>query len=364
MDYFEPGTVLKVDGVDAQVIGYIVYKNPDDCDKSWVDYRLISEGKELWLSWDDEYQEYSISWPTYLEDGRIDGKWHKVDEGRQIVIFCEGNIDVEIGDTATFIEYEDSTEEETLSIEMWSDGTEISEGCYLDQKEIEYQGVKEIYMHLKVKWWNYLVLALFPMILLGIFGIITFLNRPPTIQEYLRSESIFYNYVTSVTGNNNHKANIYEYDRSYEDKNLDEVAKDIIQGIRGNTELVTANHPSMKDGSISILTKKEYCLLYYPKDKKKTVYIQVSNRKYNYTSDNDLYQGQKSTNNWYHSHYYSSAFSADAVKWRNYPSAYKMYHGPIIQDLGNGYYDTYAQNVRNSSIGSRDSDEGGIGRGK
>lgn len=40
MNLFEIGTVLNVDGMQAQVIGYIIYKNPADSNKLWVDYRL------------------------------------------------------------------------------------------------------------------------------------------------------------------------------------------------------------------------------------------------------------------------------------------------------------------------------------
>lgn len=366
MNLFEIGTILNVDGMQAQVIGYIIYKNPADSNKLWVDYRLISDEGEFWLSWDEEYQEYSISWPSSLDGGMIDSKWHKVDEGTQVVLSSFGDVDVDIGETANFVEYEDETEEETLSLEIWEDGTEVSEGCYLDRNEIEFIGVKKVKKSKKISTWIFLLLFIIvvPQVLSVAMDLVySIFERPVTIEQHI-SSSTFYEYITSVTGNENQKANVYRY-KNFSDQLLtDVVARDIIDGIEGKTELVTENAGNVEDGSISIVTKKEYCLIYYPQEKEKAVYVQVSDRKYNYSSDNDPYHARKSTNSWYHRHYYSSAFPKDSSKWKSIPSSYNMYDGPIMQDLGNGYYDMYASSVRRSSLGSRSSDGGGFSGGK
>lgn len=363
MSFFEIGSILKIDDIEFQVIGYVVYNNLNDPGKIWTEYRLVSDEGELWLSWDDEYQEYSISGPTTLDGGMIDSKWHKVDEGQQTVLSYAGDVDVDIGERASFVEYEDDTEEEILSLEIWEDGTEVSEGYYLDKNEIEWIGVKKVKKNKKVLYWI-VMLLLISFLVPNMFGLVLSLfDRPPTIQQYVKDSS-FYEYVTSVTGNENQKANVYRYNDFSDRQMTDIVARNIIEGIEGNTESVTENNQENSDGSISILTKKEYCLVYYPEEKERIVYIQVSDRKYNYSSDHEPYHARKATSLWYRQHYYSSAFQTDSGKWKSIPSSYTMYDGPIMQDLGNGYYDMYASSVRSSSIGRRDSDGGGISSGK
>lgn len=363
MKLFEIGSVLKIEDIELQVIGYIVYSNSNDPGKIWTEYRLMWDEGELWLSWDDEYQEYSISASTTLDDGMIDSKWHKVDAGRQTVLSYAGDVDVDVGESASFVEYEDDSEEEILSLEIWEDGTEISEGSYVDQDEIEFIGVKKVKKNKRAIYWFVTLLVISFLVPSVIELIFDLFDRPPTIQKYV-NESSFYEYVTSVTGNEKQKANVYQYNNISDQQMTDIVARNIIEGIEGNTESVTENNQTDSDGSISILTKKEYCLVYYPDEKEKIVYIQVSDRKYNYSSDREPYHARKVTSLWYRQHYYSSAFQSDFGKWKRIPSSYTMYDGPIMQDLGNGYYDMYASSVRNSSIGRRNSDGGGLFGGK
>ena len=137
-----------------------------------------------------------------------------------------------------------------------------------------------------------------------------------------------------------------------------DVAKDIINGIEGQTQSVT-QEDDMADATIAIVTDKEYCLIYHPEDDASLVYVQISNRKYNYASDNSPYKSSSSTTRWYRSHYYSSSYSSDSSTYKSTPSAYSSYGGDTIHDIGNGYYDSYSSSVRQSSINSRKSSSGG-----
>ena len=95
---------------------------------------------ECWLSCDEVYNEYSISWPANYIRGQIGPEWHKVDEGTQIVQKYGGDVDVDPGERASFVEYEDANEDNTLSVKMWSDGAEDSTGSYIEKTDIFVMG--------------------------------------------------------------------------------------------------------------------------------------------------------------------------------------------------------------------------------
>lgn len=367
---FKLGSRLKVDDMDCQVIGYIVYRNRDDYDREWTEYRLKTDEGEHWLSWDDVYGEYSLSWPSRLESGnKIPDKWKKVDEGTQQVVSCGGDVDAEVGESAPFAEFEDETEEEILSLEMWEDGTEVSEGYYLDREDVEFIG-EGILASRGMEKIRFLVLTLF--IVLGLlsefeeeFDLLSGLKSSPIgISSYITQNPDKYEYVTSITGNEGNKANVYQYkDAEHPSPTTDLAVQELLLGIGGETEVVTENEDST-DGSISILTKDEYALVYYPEGMGLRVFVQVSDRKYNYTSDQRPYRSRSSTYSWYRRHYYSAGYGVDSVRWSSTPSAYSTYDGPIVKDLGNGYFDVYSNSIRQSGVRRRSSDGGGLSGGK
>lgn len=363
--FYRVGTQLSINGMNGKVIGYITYENPNDGNKAWTEYRLETNGGECWLSCDDVYQEYSISWPANDVKGRIGPEWHKVDEGTQVVQASGGNVDVDTGERASFVEYEDAAEEHTLSVEVWSDGTEFSKGEYIEQSSIIEKGYEAPAS--SARGTNRVVKMIFLIIIFNIiFGMISSLGSffsvfggGSRISKYLKSSSR-YHYETTITGNEKQQATVYRY---YTASSTDDVAKNIIQGINGNTESVTQKD-DMADEEIGILTKKEYCLVYHPESEEDVVYVQISDRKYNYTSNNSPYRSSSATTSWYRSHYYSSGYHADTSSYKNTPSAYSMYDGSIIHNIGNGYFDTYSSSIKQSSINSRSSSGGGISSGK
>ncbi len=357
------GSILKINGQDARVIGLIRYKNTKDGNKTWVEYRLRTKDGERWLSMDDYYKEYSISRAANNVRGKIGPEWHEVDKGHQVVVACSGDVDVENGDAADFIEFEDASEDNILSTEIWDDGTEYSRGEYIELEDIKvvgYEAPKAIGGA-----------GIFGSTIAFISVIITFITilvitlsgtgvGNKSISKYLKEDTRF-SYVTSITGNENQKADVY--------KNImpiattDDTARDIIEGIDGNTESVTQKDEE-HDGDIAIVTKKEYCLIYHPEDKPDEIFIQVSDRKYNYTSDNSPYKSSGITTHWYRSHYYSSSYAKDSSSFSKMPSAYKTYSGDTIHNIGNGYFDSYSSSVRQSSINARNSSGGGLSGGK
>ncbi len=366
-EYFV-GSTIKADGDLYNIIGKITYRNNND-GKTWDEYRLQSvqySGEERWLSVDNYYKEYSLSRVNPQADTL---GYHRVDGGIEVVVAVSGSVDVEVGDTASFEEYEDSEEEKIVSIEYWDDGTEYSTGYYLDPWEFGAEG--ENTTAYRAKSGKGIGVLFFALIWLGmiigptLFG---FLGSNKKIEKYIKKSSN-YKYVTSITGNDKQKANVYEYvysqaivsDNLITDGQIDLVAKDIIDGIDGNTESVQQNNED-DDLSIAILTKKEYCIIYRGEDDK--IYVQVSPRKYVYTSDKEPYHARRGTHRYYRRFYYSTGYSSDSSTYSGSPSSYSGYSdGTISYDSGNEF-NSYSGTVRQQSVNSRSSDGGGLSSGK
>lgn len=361
--FYRVGTLLNIKGRPGKVIGYIQYENPQDSNKAWTEYRIKTSDGEAWLSCDEIYDEYSISWPANNVSGRIGPEWHKVDEGKQVVRRAEGDVDVDPGESAHFMEYEDVSEEHTLSVEVWEDGSEFSRGEYIEKSDIVETGYEQPSTEDgNSSIWSGLVTAgifciAFFVALTGNGGLSLGINK--NISKYLEG-SEKYVFETSLSGNENQKATVYAYHTL---ATTDDVAKDIIQGIAGYTESVTQKDDK-NNQEIAILTKKEYCLVYHPENEEQEVYVQVSGRKYNYTSDNAPYRISDAGTLWYRNHYYSSGYPSDSSSYKGTPSAYSMYNGTTIHNIGNGYFDSYSSSIRQSSINSRRSSNGGLSSGK
>ena len=275
-----------------------------------------------------------------------------------------GDVDVDPGESAHFVEYEDASEEHTLSVEVWEDGSEFSRGEYIEKSDIVETGYEEHSAGNGISAnQGVLVMACIFCIccFVALIGnhVSSYLGVNKNISKYLES-SEKYVFETSLSGNENQKATVYVY---HTPATTDDVARDIIQGIAGYTESVTQKDDK-NNQEIAILTNQEYCLVYHPENEEQKVYIQVSGRKYNYTSDNAPYRISRAGTSWYRSHYYSSGYSSDSSTYKGTPSAYSMYNGTTIHNIGNGYFDSYSSSIRQSSINSRQSSNGGLSSGK
>lgn len=354
--------LLKVDGDVYRVVGYITYRNRSD-GAVWNEYRLfaVQGGNEKWLSMDDRYSEYSISEMT--RDRNI-GAYHQVDQGTQEVISARGDVDVDIGETATFIEYEDSTEEKILSIEMWEDGTEYSRGYYLDLDEIQYMGSANMSTSefssstgaakKSGKLTGIIIVAVMLVFFIGPMITNAMGNMTPKIASYLKKTAGF-TYVTSITGSQRQKADVYK--SSYD---VDTTVKMIIDAIDGKTEHVQQNTED-GDTSVGILTKKEYCLVYTSED---GVLVQVSSRKYAYYNDSAPYHSTSNTHRYYRRFYRSTGYVIDSSDYSGSSSPYDSYSDTTINTSGSDTYNTYSGSVRQASVNSRTSSGGGTSSGK
>lgn len=353
---YQVGDILRIDGELYKVLGKIQYRNTED-NCRWMEYRLkkLEGGDEFWLSVDEAYDEFSLS--HAVKHTPLDG-YHQVDSGTEEVLAVWGRVDVSVGDKAPFTEYEDETEEKIISEENWDDGKEVSVGFYLDWNEISVEKDPEIQKTAKKEKKpaiGKIFLILFGLIL-GIALISTLFGKKNSVSDYLKNHPEAYTYVTSITGNDKEKADVY---RSSE--TMDLTAKDILEGIKGQTDDVQQNTED-GDESIAILTDEEYCLIYTSEDNE--VLVQISSRKYAYTSDQTPYHARVHTHHYYRSYYYTRGYYNDSQRFRSTSSSYKNYDGGTVDSNFSDPYDNYSSSIRQSSVGSRTSSGGGLSSGK
>ena len=363
------GDVLRINGSEFNVIGKITYRNTVD-GKCWDEYRLISVvGKsEAWLSVDDVYKEYSLSY--VVMSANLNG-FHEVDRGVEVVVSARGNVDVDGGDTATFSEFEDQAEERIISQEIWDDGAEYSEGFYIDPQDIVFvkNDPKVTFFSGRsssggaVTKGKTIGTVIMVLLIIGVFSlpiavpVISSLMYNKSISSYL-NESGKYTYSTSITGKESQKADVYE---AMAGESVDSVTRDIIDGIKGKTDYVQEDSEDV-GASVAILTADEYCMIYLSSDGK--VLVQVSNRKYAYTSDKDLYHGTSRSRRYYRRFYYSNGYNSDSSRYSGYSSPYSSFSDSTISYNSGDTYNSYSSSIRQSSIFSRSSSGGGISSGK
>lgn len=353
---FNVGELIFINNEVYDIKGKILYVNKsDNC--YWHEYKIISRKTNLekWLSVDETYNEYSIS--MMVRNNISISNYHLVDEGTLEVVNSWGNVDVDCGETAKFYEYEDSSEENIISIEEWSDGRETSKGYYLDSYEIQrvngYSNKSSLNRYNKT--FNPIIRFISVFAILGvIMFFVSLIFSPKTIAKHLKNDSSF-SYVTSITGSKNQKADVYKSLLS-----LDLTAKNIISGIDGKTESVQQNTED-GDTSIAILTKKEYCLVYTSEDQE--VLVQISKRKYTYLSDNTPYRASSYTNRYYRRYYYTKAFETDKKDYGG-TSSYSSFDDTTVGYDGNDTYNSYSSSIRQYSVKSRSSSGGGVSSGK
>ena len=362
------GERIKVDGDYYNVVGKITYRNKID-GNAWDEYRLMAvnyANTERWLAVDNIFQEYSLS---KVNPQASTFGYHVVDSGVAQVVAVAGDVDVEVGEQADFEEYEDSTEEKIISVEHWVDGVEVTSGYYLDPWEFGREG-ENVRSSGKgnQKAVGIGVIAFVLIWCLGFIGpfISGIFSGNKKIESYLKKSSL-YEYASSITGEDKQRANIYRYVTTTEinDDNeadfLMHVAKSIIDNVNGNSDAIQQNDEK-DDKTVAILTKKEYCIIYRGEDD--NVYVQVSSRKYAYTSDRDPYRSRRRTRRYYRRFYYSLGYNQDSSSYSSSRSAYSNYSDGTIEYNSGNDLNSYSNSVRQSSAGSRSSDGGGLSSGK
>ncbi len=373
---FAVGSKIIADGDIYEVRGRILLKNREDgC--TWNEYRLFSTQfqAERWLSVDEVYGEYSLSKAAWQIST---AGYHKVDSGAAEVVQVWGDADAEVGNTVTFTEYEDATEEKIISEEYWDGEKETSTGYYLDAHEFgpyndtggmdTYTGFDNDasggYTSNPSSPKNYknittaiIICILMFNIIIPVLGNISGSFGSSKIKKNIE-KSGYFTYVTSMTGTNN-STNAEVYKSS---QDLDTTVRWIINSINGNTQNVQQNTED-GDNSVAILTSKEYCLVY--ESEENDVLVQVSSRKYAYANDDAPYRCRNRTHRYYRRFYFSTGYYADTSSYgRKYSSPYSSFTDSSISSSSADIYDNYSSSVRQSSVNTRTSSGGGLSSGK
>lgn len=381
--YLEVNQEVKVDGVNYIVEGWIEFSaQSDGC--SWCEYKLKSkQGKGYkWLSIDENYDEYAIyemtQNRTLLDEATLSKDGYKqVDSDKAKVLDCSGNVDVARGDYVRFKEYEDQTEEKIRAMECWDDETEYATGYYLDADEIipvsdyAYNGYQSAGNRInqagnrsgkgnstiKSRMQSGLG-AKGIIILIVLFGLITsMLNglSTTTISKYLEKSSSF-TYVTSITSDINvsEKADVYKTTLS-----VQSAAEDILKQV---AKKVTNVDEDSEGGTVTILTSKEYALVYTSEDNE--TLVQVSSRGYTYSSRNTPYHANTHVSNYYRRYYYTKGYESDSKRYKNATSGYEDYEGGAVEVSTSSHYKDYTNTIKQQSTASRSSSGGGTSSGK
>lgn len=353
---------LKIERDEYRVIGGIEFHNRSDGSR-WTEYCLqeISSNQTRWLSVDNIYEEYALYRPctnsSEFEEMKIQRSgYREADSGTAAVTSCFGSVDTKSGDTVSYREYEDSTEELIMAVEQWEDETDYSKGYYLDLDEIVLLGGGTAgggasgFFNRK----NIIIAAVVLAVLGG--GSWFFMQSgKKTIHKYLKDNAAF-TYQTSITSdlNSKEKADVFSTVMT-----VDETVKDIIQAIDGKTEDVQKNG---EDDSVAILTNDEYCLVYTSTDQR--TMAQISSRAYVYQSTNTPYHATSNTHSYYRRFYYSRGFFSDKNRFKRSASGFENYSDGMVESNPGDPYKSYSNSVRQSSINSRKSSGGGISSGK
>ncbi len=366
--------IIVINHQEYLVAGFIKYQNNYSNGHTcfWYDYKLklVEDAfKEAWMSiTKGEENEFCLSYMTNDNVPPFDSKL--IEEGEQVVLECSGDVDVEVGDRAYFKEYEDEEGDNSFSIESWNDEVEYSVGVYYDADEATPQNSNSYASFQsnpkeqpkKSSKKGCLIAAIIGIVAL-FFGWCGSENKTP-LHDYIKASPVF-SHVAQI-GKEDKKADVYKSDYT-----IDQTAKFLIAAIDGNSIDVTQNTDSL-DNSIGFITDNEYCLIYNPEEDSTKVLVQISDREFACSSEEEPYHASHHTRHFYHCHYYSFGFFTDRSRYSTHSSHYSNYNGPVMSKTANSYNNyssqyratSSARNGSTRSSSSRSHSSGGSHGGK
>lgn len=370
------GQKLMIEGRSYRVTGGMEFHNRSDGSR-WTEYQLkdMENGCIRWLSADNMYEEYAIytqcAYSSEFDEMELfRNGYRQADKGRASVISAFGDVDTDPEEGVSYTEYEDGSGERILAVEQWEDETEYSRGYYLDLEDIsllerdnpaygQREGTSAAASGFggKAGGIQGKTLAVAAVLLIAAAALVmnVLASNKKTISRFLKEDTRFV-YETSITCElkPKEKADVYKTDLS-----VDGAARAVIEGVEGNTEEVQQNE---EDGSVAVLTKDEYCLIYT--DMEQETLVQVSSRSYAYHTTAAPYRSTPGTHSYYRSFYYSVGLGRDRRRFKRAVSGYEDYTDGTLSADPSDPYRNYSDSVRQSSVRTRRSSGGGISSGK
>ncbi|MBR3316837.1 MAG: DUF4178 domain-containing protein [Atopobiaceae bacterium] len=425
---FVVGHDISVKGVKYLVLGSILYKDRQQGDE-WEEYRLrnSNDESEWWLSFDTGNDEYEMSF--MVGRSRPPAGFSRVDSGTQVVRIRYGSVDVDNGETARYETWEDAAGVHTFSVERWSDGTEYSRGMYVERGDIQDLGpspdVKDASKFRSDKSGASGCSIVACICIVAVVSV-RLLLMIPSKSEYetdvcsLLDRDSTYTVVEEASDAS--QPDVKTYATSY---SVDVASNYIIQKLEGYVRNVRENDDKQ---TVALLTDNEYILVYKdagedglgvdeerndvegstktpatgsedaapddgaqaPEDASaqdsasaestteaataetadsetngERTLVQVSSRKYAYTTDRRPYHARHSSYLWYRRFYRAIAYAGDKESFKGTESSYSHYTGETaIDSATTSSYESYANSIRQESMGTKRSSDGGTSYGK
>ena len=306
MGPFHIGEKLRLDDLEATIIGCIRYRNPSDQNHKWIEYRLQSDRGPCRLSWDDRYKKYWLSWPVDLpEEKGFSPAWEMSKEGEVFVLEAFGEVDVHPGEKSLVSYYQDESEEKILTLERRDKELSVFEGQFLKKRTIVSLTpvLSRVAEFIKASPLNkisilYLLLFILPVVYTFFCGIIYIIGRTD-IEEDLKNDSNFvfvgkmlidedefaveYQYLEArrpeISDGDSQEVELDEPDWTRVDDagTLEALAKSIFTRNFGRISQISETVDDDGRGATLILTINERCLIYRPMNRNK-IYIRIEER--------------------------------------------------------------------------------------
>ncbi|MCQ2973267.1 MAG: DUF4178 domain-containing protein [Bacteroidales bacterium] len=349
------GDIIKIENISYNILGIISFK---DADSTWKEYKLksTSDSSEYWLSIDDN-KDASLFTMLSQKPSNFD-LYQQTENGIQNVVYSEGDVDVEDGESAGYQEYVYNNS--ILAVETWDDEIEYSIG-----KKIDYNSIKIFVKNNEQPNFKSNLTSSTPKeksnkgcliitIVAVIIGIIYFATRKDAnpIVEYFEKTNSQISLKTSITTPDKNSASIYQLSIS----EIEPFVKSLIDNLDG--EVLNSIEATNTAEAVALNSSNDFCLIYKSTDNEYLAH--VCSRKYLYDNLNEpLYHADDSTESFYRGYYTNLLFSEDNYSYKN---THTYYHSYFIYST-NDRYNTYCNSVRQASIARRSSNGGGHGGG-
>jgi len=338
------GQVVYIRGEKNVVINMIEFKEDTWV---WQEYEIVNDvtKKHTWLSVEQDEQgntEYYV-YENYngavneneMEFTSNNKKYKLYETGTATVKNFFGNADVDLFERCQFKDFICEEDNTIISVEKWTGEKEVTIGYKMDTKDVNISEEVDVNVARTAggsggkSMASTVVFIVSVVAVVLISAIISIIPPNKSIEKYLKKQTSKYEYVTSVTNNeDNSKAQVYlsEY------TTIDQTVKDIIDGVPEGITKTKDEDSSTEEDGIGLETSNEYAYIYKENEK---VYVQVSSKKYVENSGTTYHSGHRI-------HYYNTYRTSNE----------------------NSTYKSYANSARQSSINSRTSSGGGTSSGK
>lgn len=346
---FSIGDKISIENKEYYIYGIIRYKNKDDSSER-IEYNLLPTRFNLinsWLSIDTTHNEFSIcddDWCSY----KVPKDYILVETGTDCVLSTEGNTNKDDNEPVEYKKYEDITHQKIYYAKYLPKRSSSSNTRFSHEKwhKISPSQIKllqeDCFNGREPHNRSHIIINCLIIAFLAFFIYSAFFYMP--VEHHLKKDKD-YSFLTSITEDNKKVAKIYVSSLS-----MDAVAKDIIDSIEGDAEMVCQS-PDETDNSIAILTGDEYCYIYLSNENSNkcpvdATLVQISTRKNTYRYDYDLYNGSNSSNEYFKHFFYFFGYRRDYFKYNSYSSPYDDYIDTESNLRKNDIYYDYWNKVR------------------